>query len=61
MLCPLFTGVYLAVALVNVKLGGMRELHWHPNDSEGQYFVSGKARTTVLWRRPSTGHSNAVF
>jgi oxalate decarboxylase len=39
---------HIAAALVNVKPGGMRELHWHPNASEWQYYVSGKARMTVF-------------
>ena len=38
----------IAAALVNVKPGGMRELHWHPNASEWQYYVSGSARMTVF-------------
>jgi oxalate decarboxylase len=25
-----------------------RELHWHPNADEWQYYISGKARMTVL-------------
>ncbi len=39
---------HIAAALVNVKPGGMRELHWHPNASEWQYYISGKARMTVF-------------
>jgi oxalate decarboxylase len=38
----------IAAAVVNVKPGGMRELHWHPNASEWQYYISGKARMTVF-------------
>jgi oxalate decarboxylase len=26
----------------------MRELHWHPNADEWQYYISGKARMTVF-------------
>jgi oxalate decarboxylase/phosphoglucose isomerase-like protein (cupin superfamily) len=26
----------------------MRELHWHPNADEWQYYISGKARMTVV-------------
>jgi oxalate decarboxylase len=26
----------------------MRELHWHPNASEWQYYLAGKARMTVF-------------
>lgn len=38
----------IAAAIVTVKPGGMRELHWHPNADEWQYFISGKARMTVF-------------
>lgn len=38
----------VAAALVIVKPGGMRELHWHPNGSEWQYYLAGKARMTVF-------------
>jgi oxalate decarboxylase len=38
----------IAAALVTVKPGGMRELHWHPNASEWQYYLAGKARMTVF-------------
>jgi len=38
----------IAAALVRIKPGGMRELHWHPNASEWQYYLTGKARMTVF-------------
>lgn len=38
----------IAAALVEVEPGGMRELHWHPNGDEWQYYISGKARMTVF-------------
>jgi oxalate decarboxylase len=37
-----------AAAMVTVKPGGLRELHWHQNADEWQYFVSGKGRMTVF-------------
>jgi oxalate decarboxylase len=37
-----------AMALVTVHPGGMRELHWHPNADEWQYFIAGKGRMTVV-------------
>src|SRR5437879_12458488 len=37
----------IAAALVTVKPGSLRELHWHPNASEWQYYISGKGRMTV--------------
>lgn len=38
----------IAAALVTVKPGGMRELHWHPNADEWQYYISGQAKMTVF-------------
>lgn len=38
----------IAAALVEVEPGGLRELHWHPNGDEWQYYLSGKGRMTVF-------------
>ena len=38
----------IAAALVEVEPGGMRELHWHPNADEWQYYLAGKGRMTVF-------------
>jgi oxalate decarboxylase len=38
----------IAAGIVTVKPGGVRELHWHPNASEWQYYVTGKARMTAF-------------
>jgi oxalate decarboxylase len=38
----------ITAALVEVEPGGMRELHWHPNADEWQYYLSGQARMTVF-------------
>ncbi len=38
----------IAAGLVTIKPGGMRELHWHPNASEWQFYLSGKGRMTVF-------------
>jgi oxalate decarboxylase len=35
-------------ALLTVKPGGLRELHWHPNASEWQYYIAGSARMTIF-------------
>jgi oxalate decarboxylase len=37
-----------AMAMVTVHPGGLRELHWHPNADEWQYYISGKGRMTVV-------------
>lgn len=38
----------IASALVEVEPGGMRELHWHPNADEWQYYIAGQGRMTVF-------------
>jgi len=38
----------IAAAIVTVKPGALRELHWHPNADEWQYYFSGKGRMTVF-------------
>lgn len=38
----------IAAAIVTVHPGGMRELHWHPNADEWQFFISGKGCQTVF-------------
>ena len=38
----------IAAAFVEVEPGAMRELHWHPNANEAQYYISGQARMTVF-------------
>jgi oxalate decarboxylase len=38
----------IAAALVEVEPGGMRELHWHPNADEWQYYIAGQARMGVF-------------
>lgn len=38
----------VATALVTIEPGGMREMHWHPNADEWQYYLRGSARMTVF-------------
>jgi oxalate decarboxylase len=38
----------ISAALVEVQPGGMRELHWHPNTNEWQYYIEGQARMGVF-------------
>ena len=38
----------IAAALVTVHPGGIRELHWHPNADEWQYYIKGSARMTIF-------------
>ncbi len=43
---PVASGI--AGAMVTIKPGGLREMHWHPNVSEWQYWIRGKGRMTVV-------------
>ncbi|GKV69226.1 oxalate decarboxylase OxdC [Sporosarcina sp. NCCP-2716] len=38
----------VAAGLVEVEPGGMRELHWHPNEDEWQYYLQGQGKMTVF-------------
>lgn len=38
----------VAAAIVTLRPGGLRELHWHQNADEWQYYMSGKGRMTIL-------------
>jgi oxalate decarboxylase len=38
----------ISAALVEIEPGGMRELHWHPNTNEWQYYIEGQARMGVF-------------
>lgn len=38
----------IAAALVELEPGAMRELHWHPNNDEWQYYLEGEGRMGVF-------------
>lgn len=38
----------IAAALIEVEPGGLREMHWHPNTDEWQYYIDGQARMGVF-------------
>jgi oxalate decarboxylase/phosphoglucose isomerase-like protein (cupin superfamily) len=38
----------IAAAMLTIRSGGMRELHWHPNTSEWQYYIAGQGCMTVF-------------
>lgn len=40
-----------------MKPGAVREMHWHPNANEWQYYISGKGRMTVF---SSHGHAETA-
>jgi FixJ family two-component response regulator len=43
------TSKHIAAALVTIRPGGLRELHWHPTSSEWQFYIAGKGRMTVFY------------
>jgi oxalate decarboxylase len=38
----------IAAALVELEPGALRELHWHPNADEWQYYIEGEGRMAVF-------------
>ncbi len=38
----------LSALIIEIEPGGMREMHWHPDADEWQYYVQGEARMTVF-------------
>jgi len=43
----------IAAALVTVRPGGLREMHWHPNADEWQYWIKGKGQMTIFNTGPN--------
>jgi oxalate decarboxylase len=43
----------IAAALVTIHPGGLREMHWHPNADEWQYWLKGKGRMGVFDTGPN--------
>ena len=52
-----FPSTNIAAAIVTLKPGGLRELHWHPNEDEWQYYVKGTCRMTVF---AAGGHARTM-
>jgi oxalate decarboxylase len=52
-----FPATNIAAAIVTLKPGGLRELHWHPNEDEWQYYVKGTGRMTVF---TAGGHARTM-
>jgi len=38
----------IAAVLETIKPGGLRQMHWHPNADEWQYWITGQGRMTVF-------------
>jgi len=49
---PIATEV--AAAIVEVAPNSIREIHWHPNADEWQYYISGSGRMTVFASQDSS-------
>jgi oxalate decarboxylase len=43
----------IAAGLATVRPGAMRQMHWHPNADEWQYYIKGKARMGVFNTGPN--------
>ena len=52
-----FPATDIAAAIVTLKPGGLRELHWHPNEDEWQYYIKGAGRMTVF---AAGGHARTM-
>jgi oxalate decarboxylase len=48
----------IAAAMVTVHPGGMREMHWHPNADEWQYYIAGQGAMTVFNTGPKVVTQN---
>jgi oxalate decarboxylase len=42
----------IAVGLVTIRPGGLREMHWHPNADEWAYWIKGKGQVTAFQTGP---------
>jgi oxalate decarboxylase len=43
-----FPETTLSALIIELEPGALRELHWHPNADEWQYYLEGEARMTVF-------------
>jgi oxalate decarboxylase len=48
----------VAAAMVTIKPGGLREMHWHPNTDEWLYILKGAGRATVFNTGPQAITTN---
>jgi oxalate decarboxylase len=49
---------FVAASLVTLVPGGLRELHWHPNADEWQYYIKGAAQVGVFTAGPRAQTQN---
>src|SRR5438445_5143059 len=43
----------IAATLITMQPGALRQMHWHPNADEWQYYIKGKARMGVFNTGPN--------
>jgi oxalate decarboxylase len=48
----------IAATMVTIKPGGMRDMHWHPNADEWNYWMKGNGRVTVFNTGPAAITAN---
>jgi oxalate decarboxylase len=48
----------IAATVVTIKPGGLREMHWHPNADEWNYWIKGEGRVTVFNTGPQAMTAN---
>ena len=48
----------IAATMVTIKPGGMRDMHWHPNADEWNYWIKGNGRVTVFNTGPAAITAN---
>ena len=48
----------IAATVVTIKPGGLRDMHWHPNADEWNYWIKGPGRVTVFNTGPAAITAN---
>ena len=48
----------IAATIVTIKPGGLRDMHWHPNADEWNYWIKGSGRVTVFDTGPEAMTAN---
>ena len=43
----------IAAVLQTIRPGAVRQMHWHPNADEWQYYIKGKARMGLFNTGPN--------
>jgi oxalate decarboxylase len=52
------TETSLSALIIDLAPGALREIHWHPNADELQYYIKGEARMTVFDATAKAGTFN---